>query len=191
MHAECESSILSDSTNIMVNIFFISDTHFDHAASLTWLGHDGVTRQRPFATTQECDELIIANWNAKVRPQDKVYHLGDVSMKKSAIATMGRLNGHKRLVRGNHDIHPTKCYLPYFEDIYGVRVFDDMVLSHMPLHPESVKQRWLVNVHGHVHGNVPALHFGPHYLNVSVEVTGFAPLAIEEVRQMARAQQEM
>jgi len=172
----------------MANIFVVSDLHFSHPGSLEWLSYDGVSRQRPFASVEEADETMIQNWNAVVRPQDKAYILGDVAMRKKDLALLARLAGHLRLVRGNHDIFPTKCYLEYFDDIYGVRVFDDMILSHVPLHPESIKPIWLGNVHGHVHANVPPWHFGPRYLNVSVEMTGFRPLAIEEVRQWLKQQ---
>jgi calcineurin-like phosphoesterase family protein len=38
-------------------------------------------------------------------------------------------------------------------------------------------------VHGHVHNNVSALHFGPRYLNVSVEMTDYRPWSLDEVRE--------
>jgi calcineurin-like phosphoesterase family protein len=172
----------------MANIFVVSDTHFSQQSICEFLRPDG-QRMRPWLTAAEMDEALIENWNKVVRPQDKVYHLGDVSMKRPAIALVGRCNGHKRLVRGNHDIYPMKYYLPFFEEIYGTRIFEDMVFSHFPLHPESVKSKWTC-VHGHVHANVPALHFGPKYLNVSIEMTDWRPLSIEEVRQRIRQQQQ-
>lgn len=145
---------------------------------------------RPFASAEEMDEHMVDQWNQTVRrPSDKVYHIGDVALKRVDIATVGRCRGHKRLVRGNHDIYPTKAYLPFFEDIYGTRVLDGMIFSHIPIHPGSIRANW-TNVHGHVHNNVPALHIGPKYLNVSVEVTDYRPLAFEEVRQRIRRQQE-
>lgn len=144
---------------------------------------------RPWTDPLEMDEFLVSEWNKVVRPKDKVYHLGDVAMRRKDIATVGRCNGHKRLVRGNHDDFPTKYYLPFFEEIYGVRVFEDMIFSHMPLEIQSIKRKW-TNVHGHVHNNVPDMHLGPKYLNVSVEVTGYRPLSFEEVRARIRAQQD-
>lgn len=170
----------------MANIFVVSDTHFGHQGVCEFRLTDG-SKMRPWAVAADMDAALVENWNKVVRPQDKVYHLGDVVMKLSALPIVGKLNGHKRLVRGNHDIFPTKHYIKFFEDIYGTRVFDDMVLSHFPLHPESIKPQW-TNVHGHVHSNVPAGHFGPKYLNVSIEMTDWRPLAIEEVRQRIREQ---
>lgn len=172
----------------MANIFVTSDHHFGHANILNFVTNTTGERMRPWTDVDEMNEALIDAWNRVVRPQDKVYHLGDVAMHRKFIPLIGRCNGHKRLVRGNHDIFPTKYYLPFFEEIYATRVFDDMILSHIPLHPESVKSRW-TNIHGHCHSNIPELHFGPKYLNVCVEVTNWAPLAIEEVRQLIHWQQ--
>jgi calcineurin-like phosphoesterase family protein len=94
-----------------------------------------------------------------------------------------RLNGHKRLVRGNHDIFKTKDYLQAgFDEIYGVRSFDSMILSHIPLHPRSIKKGW-TNVHGHLHLNVEQFGWGPQYFNVSVEQINYTPISLEEVRK--------
>ena len=170
----------------MANIFIISDTHFGQLSICEFLNVDG-ERMRPWMSAAEMDEALVDNWNAVVRPQDKVYHVGDVAMKRDNIKTVGRCNGHKRLVRGNHDIFPMKYYLPFFEDIYGTRVFEDMILSHFPLREESIKTKWTC-IHGHCHSNIRPLHFGPKYLNVSIELTEWRPLAIEEVRQRIREQ---
>src|SRR6185312_4486864 len=129
-------------------------------------------------------------WNSVVRPQDKVYHLGDVVMPKAAISIVGRCNGHKRLVRGNHDDHPIKLYLPYFEEIYATRLLDRMLLSHIPVHPDSIGKA-TANVHGHVHNSVPALHYGPRYFNVSVEVIDYTPVSLEDLKLRISKQQEV
>src|ERR1019366_2244498 len=92
------------------------------------------------------------------------------------------------LVRGNHDIFSTDLYLQAgFDEIYGVRVFDDMILSHVPLHPDCVTKRFNVNVHGHEHCN----YFDdPRYLCVSVEQTNYGPLPIETVRARIKKHKE-
>lgn len=163
----------------MANLFVISDTHFGHANILSFKREDG-SPLREFSSVEEMDEHMIERWNSVVRPQDHVYHLGDVAMKKSHIGTVSRLNGHLRLVRGNHDIFPTKEYLKYFDEIYGVRVLDGMIFSHIPIHPESLG-RFRMNVHGHTH-EAPA--YGPKYFNVSVESTDYTPVALETLRKI-------
>jgi len=168
----------------MSNIFITSDQHFGHANILTFTRKDG-SLCREFDSVEQMDETIVDRHNAIVKPSDKVYILGDIAMKRKFIATAGRLNGHKRLVRGNHDIFKTKYYLPYFEEIYAYRKLENLFLSHIPIHTESLRYDW-INVHGHTHNNTEPLHFGPRYINVSTEVTNYTPLSIEEVRQIVR-----
>jgi calcineurin-like phosphoesterase family protein len=173
----------------MSNIFLVSDTHFGHKNILSFSRPDG-SPMRSFSSVEEMDEHIISRWNSVVRPQDKVYHLGDVAMHRQHIQTMGRCNGHHRLVRGNHDIFNIKYYLEYFDEIHAVRVLDNMILSHIPLHPESLG-RFRGNVHGHVHNNVEPLHFGPRYYNVSVEAIDYTPVSLEDVKKRLLKQQEL
>ena len=163
----------------MANLFVVSDNHFGHAGILSFKREDG-TPLRPFDSVQEMDEHMVERWNSVVRPQDHVYNLGDVAMRKEHIATVARCNGHKRLVRGNHDIFPTKEYLKYFDEIYGIRVLDGMIFTHIPIHPESLG-RFKANVHGHIHAT-PS--FGPKYINVSVEaLDDYTPVSLEDLKK--------
>lgn len=166
----------------MPEIFLISDTHFGHMGVCRFLRNDG-TKLRPWDDPKEMDEELIKRWNSVVKPEDKVYHLGDVAMKKPELKTLDRLNGHKRLIRGNHDIFSTRAYLQYFKEIYGVRVLEDMILSHIPLHPESVTKRYKTNVHGHLHAN---LLNSPVHFCVCVEQIDYTPIHIEELRKRIR-----
>ena len=52
--------------------FYIADTHFDHANMLKF-----EPEARPFLNVDDMNEAIIENWNAKVKPGDEVYILGD------------------------------------------------------------------------------------------------------------------
>jgi calcineurin-like phosphoesterase family protein len=51
------------------------------------------------------DEVIIANWNALVAPEDKVYHLGDIALGPidKSLSKISRLNGYRVAILGNHD----------------------------------------------------------------------------------------
>lgn len=157
-----------------MTIWLVSDTHFSHSAIIGYCG-------RPFANADEMDDAMIARWNDTVKPSDHIYHLGDVAMKVDVMRRIvPLLNGHKRLIRGNHDIFKTKDYIKAgFEEIHGMRVFDDVVLTHVPIHERSLKQRWLGNIHGHIHEQ-PS--FGPRYLNISVEQTDYTPISLDEAR---------
>ena len=170
-----------------MTIWLVSDTHFGHANILTFTTPTGELIRPGFASVEEMDERMITEWNAVVRPSDHIYHLGDVAMKQQPFnAIMPRLAGKKRLLRGNHDIFHTKIYARYFEEIGASRVFDGLILTHIPIHPESLG-RFTANVHGHIHER-PS--YGKRYLNVSVERTEYRPVSLEEVRAAVKMQQE-
>ena len=134
---------------------------------------------------------MISKWNAVVGPQDVVYHLGDVVINRRYIQTLGRLNGRKKLVRGNHDIFKLEDYYAYFEDIFGVVKLDvktdelrSYYLTHIPIHPESIPKWCNANVHGHLHAHRVLDKWGkvdPRYICVSVEHTNYAPIPIEDI----------
>ncbi len=166
----------------MSNIFFISDTHFGHANILTFKGQNGLPI-RDFHNVHEMDEHMIERWNSVVRPQDKIYHLGDVTMARQLgpdfARIINRLNGHKRLVRGNHDVAPTREYLRWFEEVYACRVLDRIMFTHIPIHPFSL-ERFVGNAHGHIHERQA---FGPKYLNLSVEAVNYTPVSLEDIKK--------
>ena len=170
----------------MATVYVTSDHHFGHANILTFARQDGRLMRPSFSCANDMDKYMIDRWNAVVRPQDHVYHVGDFAMKTPGLGIAKWLNGHKRLVRGNHDIFKTRMYIEAgFTEIYGVRVFEDLVLSHIPLHEGSLKPKW-TNVHGHLHNNESDNHWtprlGPRYFNVSVEVCDYTPLTLEDIR---------
>ena len=175
--------------------FLISDTHFGHAGVCRFLRNDGVTKLRPWDDPAEMDEYMVKAWNERVRPRDKVYHLGDVVINRRALDIMSRLNGDKVLIRGNHDIFKLEDYTKHFRDIRGYHVMNGMILSHIPVHEESLG-RFGVNVHGHLHANrvmrraestVEFMERGvrswidPRYHCVCVEQTDFAPILLEDM----------
>jgi calcineurin-like phosphoesterase family protein len=177
----------------MAATYVLSDTHFGHASMLTFLNPQG-RHVRTFDSVEAMDDHIIRCWNSVVRPHDHVYHLGDVAMKKAGLAQVQHLHGHKRLVPGNHDIFPVTDYLAAgFEKVYGMRVLDGWVLTHLPVHPSQLGARFKGNVHGHLHDK-PSPE-GP-YLNVSVEAVHYLPVPLEAldgllaVQQAIRAEQQ-
>ena len=181
----------------MGNRFLISDTHFGHTNTWEKFTLADGSPLRPFTSTEEMDETMVDNWNRVVRPQDTVYHLGDVVIARRHLETVKRLNGRKILIRGNHDIFKDKDYYEAgFEQIHGVRVFvDQFILSHIPLHPDCVGERFKRNVHGHLHGNRIMRWHGdatgnawqspdPRYLSVCVEQINFTPVSFDDVAKM-------
>ena len=175
--------------------FLVSDTHFGHAGVCRFTEADGVTKIRPWTDPAEMDEEMIRRWNDRVRPNDKVYHLGDVVINRKALPTLARLNGDKVLIRGNHDIFRDDEYREYFRELRAYHVLNGMILSHIPVHEASLG-RFGVNVHGHLHTNrvkkargVDAKTGTVLYSNdndvryhcVCVEQTDFRPILLEDV----------
>ena len=173
----------------MKNIFLVSDTHFSHRGICSFTLRDGVTPLRPWDDPAQMDEAMVEKWNAVVMPHDKVYHLGDVAIKSKDLDIMRRLNGDKVLIRGNHDIFDMKDYAKHFRDIRGCHVLDGLIMTHIPLHPESLG-RFGCNIHGHLHANRVLLNdaIDPRYYNVSVEQTDFAPISFDVVKERILAQ---
>jgi calcineurin-like phosphoesterase family protein len=136
----------------MPSVFLVSDTHFGHMGVCKFTRNDGVTKLRPWASPEEMDEAMIKAWNDRVKPTDKVYHLGDVVINRRALPTLARLNGDKVLIRGNHDIFRDDEYREYFRELRAYHVVEGMIFSHIPLHSDSLG-RFGVNVHGHTHAN--------------------------------------
>ena len=162
----------------MTNIWVISDTHFGHTNAWKIFKRADGSPLRPFQSTEEMDETMVSNWNKVVAPEDHIYHLGDVVINRKSLQIVKRLNGKKRLVRGNHDIFRTQEYIDIgFEEIYGVRVFPKhgFIFSHIPLHPDQLKSRNWINIHGHLHANKLD---DPAYKCVCVEHTEYTPILL-------------
>ena len=174
----------------MSEIFLISDFHFDHSNILNFTKTDGTPLRPGFSDVNHMNEHMVDRYNSVVKSDSKVYILGDIAMKDKGISYLSRLNGKKTLILGNHDYPEMRLYAPYFKHIYSTRRLDTMILSHIPVHPLSLGGKLVGNIHGHVHDNVPAGHFGPRYFNVSVEVTGYAPVPYEVVKQKILKQLE-
>ena len=122
----------------MPAVFLVADTHFGHTGVCQFTRNDGVTKLRPWTDPNEMDEDMIKLWNDRVRPKDKVYHLGDVVINRRALKTLARLNGDKVLIKGNHDIFRMHEYAEHFRDIRGYHVMNGMILSHIPVHEASL-----------------------------------------------------
>lgn len=168
------------------NIWVISDTHFGHHNTIKYCN-------RPFTGPTEMDWHMVEKWNSVVKPQDKVYHLGDVYMGCSngyAEKVLQSLNGHKRLILGNHDSGKDQLLWRHFEKIGVWRMFPEfgLLLTHVPVDPSALfrgktgnekKPKKLLNIHGHIHNNKsPTVD----HRCVCVEQINYTPINIEELR---------
>ena len=167
----------------MQNVFLISDTHFGHANMYTFTNEDGTRVRHQFKDVSEGDAAMIENWNRVVKPNDKVYHLGDVFINRKFRYILSGLNGKKVLIKGNHDIFNLSDYTEFFYDIRAYHVLDKMILSHVPIHRDSI-ERFKGNVHGHLHSNVVLDSMKQpdvYYKSVCVEHINYTPIELSEV----------
>jgi calcineurin-like phosphoesterase family protein len=166
----------------MPAVFLVSDTHFGHAGVCRFTHGNTDVKIRPWTDPDEMDEDMVRMWNETVRPNDKVYHLGDVVINRKALPIMNRLNGDKVLIRGNHDIFRDDEYRKYFRELRAYHVMNGMILSHIPIHTESLG-RFGTNIHGHLHTNRVMLDnvIDVRYNCVCVEQTDFRPILFEDV----------
>ena len=187
----------------MPAVFLVSDTHFGHTGVCRFTHPDNPeVKLRPWDNADEMDEAMVKAWNERVKPKDKVYHLGDVVINRRALKTLSRLNGDKVLIRGNHDIFPDVEYREYFRELRAYHVMNGMILSHIPVHEASLG-RFGVNIHGHLHASrvkkvrgydvrtgtmLYSTEIDPRYHCVCVEQTDFAPILFEDVIKRIEAE---
>ena len=167
----------------MPSVFLVSDTHFGHLGVCKFLRNDGVTKLRPWNTAEEMDEELIKRFNETVKVTDKCYFLGDVAINRKGLQVLNRLNCKNLvLIKGNHDIFNLADYTPYFRDIRAYHIMNGLILSHIPIHPESLG-RFGAQIHGHLHSNRVMKNgiIDVRYQNVCVEMTDFAPILFEDV----------
>jgi len=104
-------------------------------------GHEKIIEycNRPFDSVHQMDEEMIARWNAVVKPEDTVYHLGDFAFFRGGPDVLKditrRLNGRKILVSGNHDKRPGCMREGGFDEVYEDQLVIDrddtkLLLSH-------------------------------------------------------------
>ncbi len=165
-------------------IFFTSDHHFGHQATLG----DRLGLRRPFATIAEHDEALIARWNAAVRPQDTVWHLGDFCHRcpeERARAIFARLNGRRRyLVRGNHDRIAERLPWDGVSDVARVVVplkdgtTRGAFLSHYAHVVWPRQHRGDIHLFGHSHGSLPGTATST---DVGVDCFDFRPVTLDAI----------
>lgn len=97
------------------NIFFCSDTHFNHERP--W-----IVDARGFKTVQEHDAVLIKKWNETVKDTDLVFFLGDFCFEaNSEIAAnyYNMLNGKILTLWGNHFSGVRQLYKRTLKEQFG------------------------------------------------------------------------
>lgn len=169
-------------------IYFTSDTHFDHTGILHLVS-------RPFKDTREMNERILENFNARLKPEDHLYHLGDIAWNNDSLHWF--LDGLKckqvHFCYGNHDSRQLRNSLKKHKKVVeadhiltvkknGVK----MMLCHYPMHS------WSGNFHlyGHRHSKPgDSVHYRS--LDVGVDGNNFELWSWDEIVALLQARVQL
>ena len=169
----------------MSNIWLTSDSHFNHDKDFIW-------KARGFENINEMNEAIVERWNSVVKPDDIVYHLGDVMMgadMQAGLRLVSRLNGIKYLAYGNHDSdNRIKSFAAnhFFKDIQmGYRIKGPgkklFIATHYPtLVANGDENKPIYSLHGHTHSKDKWSDVY-HAYNVNVDAHDCKPVNLEDI----------
>lgn len=182
-------------------LWFTSDTHFNHSNIIKYC-------DRPFDNAFQMNDALVENWNAKVRPGDTVFHLGDFSLgargPKMIDELINKLNGVKYLIIGNHEKDAlSKEYVRALWkdtlDIAEIFVPDEeitykeqhIVMCHYPMIAWNGSHRGSWQLFGHVHGglsNKGVIKHGATQLDVGVDSHEYSPISYQQVKELITQQ---
>lgn len=161
----------------MSKTYFISDTHFNHVNIIKYCN-------RPFENVEEMKDYIIKQWNSVVKADDIVWFLGDLALgnRETCREIVSKLNGRKRMVKGNHDNWTDDFYRSIgieYVSKYPVILKGKIVLCHTP--PEKVEGNYFY-IFGHVHDKITQIEIdNPNQCKcVCVERTDYKPIKVPE-----------
>lgn len=142
------------------------------------------------------NEAIIERWNKVVKPDDIVYHLGDVFLNnnKVGIECVKRLNGTIFMIWGNHDTNNRKDILArecnnFFGGWYAYQTKYNkltLYLSHYPTitanYDEKHLNQHVINLHGHTHQQKNFFYAdNPFMYHVGMDSHNCTPVHIDEI----------
>ena len=179
-------------------IWFTSDHHFAHANIIKFC-------DRPFNDAFSMGVEMWNRWNEVVGEDDIVFHLGDFTLGNwtEAQVHLTRLNGRIKMLSypWHHDhrwlagaVESERLELVPPMVVLEVPEYGDgthpraITLCHYPLEVWDRKHFGAWHLHGHSHGNCPAV---PRRLDVGVDCHDFRPVSLAEVAAMFEEQERM
>lgn len=167
-------------------IWFTADLH---------LGHTNIIKycKRPFSSSKEMDEAILANINGCVMKNDYLYILGDFSLTRGQKSDyikkcFNSINcQNKILIKGNHDSEEIlnlawKEVYQYYELHASGKT--PIVMFHYPLLEWNGYYRNSIHIHGHQH-NLNFSNSDERRFDVGVDAWNFCPVSINLLEQIA------
>jgi calcineurin-like phosphoesterase family protein len=164
------------------NIWFTSDLHLSHSNIIGFC-------DRPFENVNIMNETLIENINSTLRRNNILYNLGDFAFgdKKTIQNYISRIKCRSHnLILGNHDRFRPTQYIEMgmtWATRFPIIFYDYIILSHhsMNLQKNSV----FLNLFGHHHNNLPYRPSANSW-NLSVEVTNYKPISLEQILDEAK-----
>lgn len=152
----------------------MADLHFSHEAIRVHCG-------RPFRSTSEHDEKILANINSVVTRKDTSYIGGDFAWKDHG-HWIHALNGKKILILGNHD-KMAQEHLRCFSQVTQILELKidkhRVIICHFPMVSWNASCHGTWHLYGHVHGRYrhPGLA-----MDIGVDTNGYMPYSWDDIR---------
>jgi calcineurin-like phosphoesterase family protein len=179
-------------------IFFTSDPHFMHKNIIKYC-------DRPFNDVKDMNQTLVDNWNRVVGDDDLIFCLGDFSLgrEQDTLHILNSLNGHKVLIKGNHEKSVMKkdytrnCFNGGIYDMLEIKVndeevsdgFQDLVLCHYPMLTWNRAHRGAWQLFGHVHGNMDGdTRLSPNQFDAGVDSHDFTPISYQTVKEIITKQ---
>lgn len=138
------------------------------------------------------DKELIRRWNERVKEDDLVFILGDLSFRTGTETNkiLKQLKGRKILIKGNHEnIWMDKnADLSLFEEIVDykeIKVDKCMFcMSHYPFRVWNQQHNGSIQLFGHIHSNETTSHPMkeeiPYSYNVGVDVNNYYPVSLKD-----------
>ena len=193
-------------------VWFTADIHLAHPNVLH-------LSNRPFKNIEEMRRVILQNINLRVKEEDVLYLLGDVSLgdKRSWVDFLEELKCKNIiLVKGNHDKYGTipkdkvlavieqctirlmgrtllLCHHPYRITVMRLlrSIRNIRSLRHLMSLFSKVRpvDRGLWLIHGHTHATTKTVPYHNRMLNVGVDAHNFCPVSGDEIIRLIQIQE--
>ncbi|MFA5382993.1 MAG: metallophosphoesterase family protein [Candidatus Micrarchaeia archaeon] len=161
------------------NIYLISDLHLDHTNIIKYC-------KRPFKTVEQMNKKILDNWNNKIKEEDTVYFIGDLTFGRESSGFdfwAEKLKGKIIFIKGGHDKSKKINFLKQTTLDYKNM---DFLLIHNPKDSPKNWKNWIIHGHHHNHylDTFPFINGKTKTINVSSELIGYSPLNINKLFEL-------
>jgi calcineurin-like phosphoesterase family protein len=196
----------------MRNIWFTSDTHFNHKnivrGTSSWgtLGEGSHQSTRDFDTLEEHNQTLIDNFNQLIKPGDEWYHLGDVAFggHENIKVFMDAINcKNVHLIFGNHDQHIEPVDSPYRKLFKSCRQRFELSLrvgtetsgkfgktrifmSHYAHRVWNQSHHGTIHLYGHSHGTLSGIGKS---MDVGVDTNNLYPYHLDEILDIMKTKE--